>query len=435
MKMIDAPTAPDSLNKVNLFGTLVVLFGVVGFLLWSIYTPLDSAVVAQGVVKVGSEKKQIQHLEGGIVEALLVNEGDYVSKGQTLLMLDETFAGTEHQLLSMEKQEMEIRQVMLTAQRDDLSSLLFPGHLTGLKAERALDRIESANKLFLLSKSALDNKLNIIEEQVQQLEKNAHGNKLELDAKREQLSYLKEEISSWQKLIDQKYANKLRYLEIQGEHAQLEGEIAQLQTEIVSASSRIEELKFEKQSVEKQFREAAASDLVEVQYRIKDLSKRIDSAGKVLGRIAIKAPVAGKVVGLNIYTLGAVIKSGETILEIVPEKDELVVGVKVRPIDIDKVNDNMRARIRISSYKAHEFPEFDGVVDSVSADAFQDPKTLDSYYTARITIPESSISMLPKDKIHPGMPADVMIVTGESSPAQYLMEPLLNAFRTAWRDS
>ena len=129
MQIFDAPKAPDSLRLPTLLGLLVVVFSVLGFIIWAMYTPLDSAVIAQGVVKVGSEKKQVQHLEGGIVKSLLMTEGDYVEKGQTLLTLDETFAGADHAMLSNQLQELLIRQTLLVAQRDNLETLEFPKEL------------------------------------------------------------------------------------------------------------------------------------------------------------------------------------------------------------------------------------------------------------------------------------------------------------------
>ncbi len=437
MRMIAAPTPPSSLKSVTILGMLSVLFGVFGFLFWALFTPLDSAVVAQGVVKVSSEKKQVQHLEGGIVKKLLVKEGDDVQEGQVLLLLDETFAGTDYQMLTQQIKELMLRQARLEAQRDRKETIDVPEEIEQeLESNEWLrSQYDADIALYDISQKTLENKLSVLSSQISQLKKKSWGDELELKAKKDQIAFMEEEIASWSKLLEQKYANKLRYLEIQGEHAELKGEEARLLTAIASAQSKLEELQFEKEQVTQSYREVAANELVEVRSRIKDLTKQLDSASNVLGRVEIRAPVSGKVVGLNVYTLGGVIKPGETIMEIVPEKDELVVGAKVRPIDIDKVYTNMNARIRLSSYKQHEFPEFYGLVEFVSADTFQNEQTLESYYTAQITIDGASLPGEVNDKIHPGMPAEVLIVTGESTPAQYLMEPLMSAFRSAWRDS
>jgi len=446
MQLIDAPKAPDSLKAPTIIGLLFFIFGICGFVLWAVLTPLDSAVVAQGVVKVGSEKKQVQHLEGGMVKSLLVTEGDLVKQGQVLITLDETFAGADHSILSTQRQELKVREAMLIAQRDDLPSIFFSEEpepensqikQQNWQEEQAWLEAQkkSAQQLFNLSRSALQSQISTLDSQSTQLSKKVLGYKQEISAKNDQIAYMQEEIDAWAGLIQRQYANKLRFLELKKELSEVKGELVQVETSLASSHSQLDELQFERDRVAQVFREAAASELVEVQLSIKDLSKRIQSASNVLGRIDIKAPVDGKIVGLNVYTIGAVIQPGDTILEIVPSKDELVIGAQIRPVDIDKVSQFMKARIRLSSYKQHEFPEFNGVVESVSADVFEDPKTQNSYYTARIIIPTSTLSMLPKDKINPGMPADVMIVTGESTPAQYLLEPLLNAFRTAWRDS
>lgn len=436
MRVSDAPVAPSSLKWLTSLGLITVLFGVGGFLLWSIMTPLNSAVVTQGVLKVSSEKKQVQHLEGGIVKSIFVREGDLVKEGQALLTLDETFAGADFEILSTQLQEMQIREAMLLAQRDDLESLSFPLHIENAPLTSWLTgQKESANKLFRISKSVLSSQLSVLSAQIQQINSKVAGYHLEISAKNQQLKFMAEEIAAWESLVQQKLTNKLRYLELQGDTSELRGEIEQLKARIASSNNQTSELEYESLRIDQMFREVAANELVEVQIKIKDLSKRIGSASNILGRIELKAPVEGKIVGMAVHTVGAVIKSGDTILEIVPKKDDLIVEVKVMPADIDKVHQLMKAQVRISSYKQHEFPEFLGVVDDVSADVFEDPKTLTSYYSARITIPEASLAELPDNKISPGMPAEVMIITGESTPAQYLLDPLLTAFRSAWRDS
>ena len=435
MQVILAPPAPYKLDRLNIIGAMIVLFGVVGSILWSALTPLDSAVVAIGKVKVHSERKEIQHFEGGIVKNILVKEGERVQHGQLLLTLDETFANSDFERISAQWHELKIREAVLTAQRDRIKQPNFSKKIINDDASPwVIAQVESAINGFNISESNLKSQLDILSNQTIQITEQIKGIKLEIEAKNEQLSFIEDELSSWESLMQQQLANKLRFLELKRGASELKGEIAQLKSQAASLKVQYSEIEFKSLRVEQDYREKASKELSEVQLNLKDSSKRISAANNVLERIEIRSPVAGTVVGLNVHTLGSVIKPAETILEVVPEKDELIIEARVKPMDVDKVYPLLESRIKISSYKVHEFPEFDGVVESVSADVFEDPQTLESYYLARIVIPEASLTLLPENKIQPGMPSEVLIVTGESTPLQYLMEPLFSAFRAAWRD-
>ncbi|MDX1453269.1 MAG: HlyD family type I secretion periplasmic adaptor subunit [Oleiphilaceae bacterium] len=434
MSLINAPAPPTNMRTPTIVGLLLVITGVIGFLVWAMLTPLDSAVVAQATVKVSSEKKQLQHLEGGIVKEILVKEGDIVVAGQTLLRLDETFAVSNHDSLRAQLQELRLREYVLRAQRDLAQTLELPS-LDMEDSAWLREQVDAAEQLFDLSRAALNNQLSSLSAKQEQLLARIRGLERELTAKEAEVTYMQEELAAWENLVQRQFANKLRYLELKRELAEKQGEQVKLTAQHETALQEVRELEFEIESVTQGYRENAANGLQEIQGRIAELNERIDSTANILNRVAIKAPVSGKVVGLNVFTIGAVIKPGDTILEIVPSDDDLVLGARIMPVDIDKVRQHMPARIRMSAYKHHEFPEFSGYVESVSADVLQDPKTLDSFYMARISIPKESLGEAALDKISPGMPADVMIVTGESTPAQYLLDPLLSAFRTAWRDS
>lgn len=435
MQVILAPSAPYKLEKLNIVGLLIVLFGVVGTLLWSALTPLDSAVVALGKVKVHSERKQIQHFEGGMVKSIHIQEGQRVTQGQLLLTLDETFAHSDLDRISAQWHELKIREAVLLAQRDRLPQPLFAKEIFSAgKKSWVFSQKSSALNGFEISEGNLNSQLNILNNQTLQLEEQVKGIATEVEAKQEQLAFLNDEITSWESLIEQKMANKLRYLELQRGASELKGEVAQLNAQASSLKVKSSEIKLKALRVKQDYREKAAKELAEVQLNLKDSSKRMGSASNVLDRIEIESPVTGTVVGLAVHTIGAVIKPGETILEVVPEKDELIIEARVKPLDVDKIYKSLESRIKISSYKVHEFPEFNGVVEWVSADVFEDPQTLESFYLARIIIPKTSLESVSLDKIQPGMPAEVLIKTGESTPLQYLSEPLLSAFRTAWRD-
>lgn len=435
MQIVLAPPAPYKLEKLNVIGMLIVLFGVVGGLLWAALTPLDSAVVAMGKIKVHSDRKEIQHLEGGIVKNILIQEGERVTAGQLLLTLDETFANSDLERISAQWSELKIREAVLTAQRDRVNEPAFAKEvLESMPLSWVSKQMISATNGFYISESNLKSQLDILDNQTIQVTEQLKGVESEMVAKTEQLSFLNDEIESWKGLVEKKLANKLRYLELQRGASELKGESAQLASQAASLKVKYSEIKFKSLRVEQDYREKAAKELAEVQLNLKDSSKRISSASNVLERIEIRSPVPGTIVGLNIHTLGAVIKPGETILEVVPEKDELIIEARIKPMDVDKVYKTLESRIKMSSYKVHEFPEFIGVVESVSADSFEDPNTLESFYLARIVIPEKSLELLPKNKIKPGMPSEVLIKTGESTPLQYLIEPLVSAFRTAWRD-
>lgn len=433
MQVVLAPPAPYKLEKLNKIGLLIVLFGVVGGLLWAILTPLDSAVVAMGKVKVHSERKQVQHLEGGIVKTIHISEGEKVVHNQLLLTLDETFANSDLDRISAQWQELKIREAILLAQRNRQINPDIPKDLIN-KSTWLTSQIESALDGFKISESNLKSQLDILKNQSIQLKEQIKGIGAEISAKKEQLSFLIEETQSWQGLVDQKMANKLRLLELQRNSSEVKGEIAQLKSQVSSLNVKFGEIAFQKLRVLQEYREKAAKELGDVRINLKDNSKRITSASNVLQRIEIRSPVGGTIVGLSVHTLGAVIKPGDVILEVVPEKDELIVEAKVKPLDVDKVYSSQMSRIKISSYKQHEFPEFDGRVESVSADVFEDQQTKESFYLARISIPEQALENFKKNTIQPGMPSEVLIKTGESTPIQYLLEPLVSAFRIAWRD-
>lgn len=442
MKVIPAPPVPYDIKRLNLAGLMIVLFGVVGSLTWAIATPLDSAAVAMGSVKVLSQKKRIQHLEGGIVESITVEEGQRVTRGDVLLTLDQTFAGSEYKRLVMKHHELTYREALLRAQRDLSKGLTLPElPLLGIDPQWVKEQKQNAHSYFSFSHDSLNNQLAINDSRLEQLHEQLAGLEREMLAKKEQLGFMQDEIESWKGMVERKLANKLRFLEVQRDASELKGILSKVESQIAETKVKIGEVELEKLQLVQNYQEQAANELRDIKFSMEDLSKQLVSAKNVLNRVDIRAPVDGVVVGLNVHTIGAVISPGETLLEIVPSEDRLIVESKINPTDIDHVFEGMKARIRIASFKQHEMPEWEGEIESVSADAIEDEKNQTQYYLARINIMGPIVEEGDGDKddlmskVQPGMPAEVMIKTGSSTPAQYLMEPLFNAFNRAWRDS
>jgi HlyD family type I secretion membrane fusion protein len=305
------------------------------------------------------------------------------------------------------------------------------------------EQTSTATRLFELGRLNLTNQLAITDKRLAQLRQQTLGLKREQQAKTDQLGFMSEEIESWKGMVEKKLANKLRFLQIQSEAAELRGIIAQVEAQQAEVQVKIGEVQLERLQAQQMYQESAAKELRDIQFSLKDIHERLATSQNVLGRVDIRAPVSGTVTGLKVHTIGAVVKPGDLVMEIVPDQDKLIIETRVAPTDIDQVYQGMSARIRISAYKRHELPELEGHIESISADSFEDERAQSHYYLARISIDrfvpdgetglqESTADM---SAIQPGMPSEVMIITGESTPAQYLMDPLLNAFNRAWRDS
>lgn len=430
-----SPTEPaKNLRGLVLGGVMITTLGFGGFVTWAASVPLDSAVIAEGVVKVGSERKRIQHFEGGIVKQILVREGEKVSAGQVLVTLDQTFAESEYLRLSQQLNALQVREAALLAAQHGLERPVFPDHLLEQSDPGLQAKVQEAVILFELNRSTLDGTLAILEQQSLQLGEQIQGMKAEAHAGEQQLALIEEELASLEMLLQRRMTGKARSLELKREAAQMRGKIASLKTEIAGAGTRQSEITLEREQSRQAYRYEAANELREVRNEIDGLIQRIAASNNVLQRISLTAPVDGLVVDLAINNIGEVIRPGDTLMEIVPAKDELVIAARIRPLDIDKVSGRQTARARLSGYRHHEMPELTGTLESVSADALFDEQSGQYYFEARIVMNDEANPLWGDETVKPGMPAEVYILTGESTPLQYFAEPLLTAFDKAWRE-
>jgi HlyD family type I secretion membrane fusion protein len=431
-----APPAPTSTRGVLLAGYGLLLFGLLGFVAWAVIMPLASAVIGPGVVKVDSSRKEVQHLEGGVVKELLVRDGDTVRGGDVVIRLDSTRAASSLGVLESSYFSALAQHARLNAERQEKEVLGFPEELTRRADDPRVQEVMAAQQsLFGARRSSLEGQIRIVDQQIANLEQEIVGLQAQLAAKERQIGIAKGEVGDLRKLLERGMAERTRVLAIERELAELEGRRGEHVSAIAAAKSRIAEKELQKFQLRKAFHEEVVGDLRQVQTEVFDLADRIQAARHTLEHTDIRAPVDGTVVDLRAHTVGGVIGPGSTVLEIVPTQDRLIIEARINPKDIDVVQTGQDAGVKLTAFKQRTTPELNGRVTYVSADALEDRKTGEPYFLARIEVPEYELARLEEGKkAQPGMMAEVYIRTGEKTAAEYLIQPLLDSVRRAWRE-
>lgn len=414
-------------------GVIAIAFGGVGA--WGATVPLASAVVASGLVTVDTNRKQIQHLEGGIVADLFARNGDTVAGGDVLIHLDGTKAKAQLAIVQAAYREELAKEARLIAERDGKETIDWPEEFNtphGDPDVAALRRSQTA--IFESRRDTLAGETEILQERVGQLNQEIEGLTAQRSSTDKQIEFITEELKPLQGLFDRGHTTKQRLLALEREAARLEGERGSLTADIARARKAIGETRLEILQKRKAFLNDVVSTLRDVQSKVIDLRERMIAAQDVLRRLDIRAPVSGKIVNMTVHGEDAVIKGGETILEIVPSGDRLLVEVRVRPQDIDNVAIGQPADVRMLAFKQRTTPTLTGGVSYVSADALTSRENDATFYLARIRVPEAELARLRGLDLQPGMPAEVMIRTGERTAIAYMLQPIVDSMNRAWRE-
>ena len=409
---------------------LLITFGIFG--VWACLAPIDSAAVAPGYIVVKSHKKLVQHREGGIVSQLLVKDGDIVQEGDLLLILD----GTENRaMLEMARGQyiaLAAQLARLEAERDAKNTIIYPDGLNDPDDARIIEAKQSEQHIFISRRNAHEGEMAVLKQQVGQLQSKIEGLKGMRTSKQALVSSYAEEIKDLKELLAEGFADKLRLRELERNHASNLGDIASINAEIASSEIQIGETRLRILQFDKKLQEEVAAKYSEVQASLYDINQRVLTSQDKVNRVEIKAPVAGRIMGLAVHTLGGVIAPGNPILEIVPQQEELVVDAQVSTMDIDRVSKGMLAEVRFPVFKQAVTPIIEGRVINLSADRVLDEKTGNTYYTALVELTPESLQKMQHLELLPGMPVEVMIKTGERTLFEYLTKPLTNALAHAF---
>lgn len=442
----DAVPPRNAMRPLVLAGVVIlVVFGGIGA--WSATAPIDSAVVAPGMIAVETDRRSVQHLEGGIVAEVLVKEGAVVKQGQLLMRLDETRTRAQEEVARGERYTQLAAEARLTAERDDQPSVTFPEELLARKSDKKVGEIlKLANAQFTTRATAIKGQRQILQQRIVQLEEQIEGFRALQKSKARQGELIDEEMRMIEDLVKKGHVTRQRYLALQREASRLDGEAADHIASIAKAQQTIGETRLQILQLDNDRAQEITKELREVQAKMFEATERLGMLEDQSRRLEITAPVDGTVINLAYVTVGGVVPPGATILAIVPSNEKIVAQAQVSPADIDSVHPGQSVHIRFSTAAAKNTPVVEGTLEYVSADRLtmdQRPglstaamPTLvpNAFYTARVAIDNKELAKLGDLKIHTGMPVEVLINRGERTALQYIAGPLSNNFARAFKE-
>jgi HlyD family type I secretion membrane fusion protein len=408
-------------------GLAVIVAGALAMGLWGFWAPLSGAIIAPGFVKVDLNRKVVQHQEGGIVRAVRVRDGDQVTQGQELVLLDDVRIDAQLDLLRTQLDAERAKSARLEAERSLAARPAFPKDL--LKDE--FRTREEA--LFRARRQALDSQIEVLRRQIRETGQEAEALDLQIAAEARALKLQKEELESNERLLAQGYVQRTRLLTLQRAVAEYEARHSERRAELSKARQRASELEFRILSMRNTYVQAATDELKEASARMFDLEERIRPSRDASERQKITSPIDGEVVGLRVFNAGSVIGPREVLMEIVPTQKRLIVEARIRPEDVNHVRQGIEADIRLTAYQSRTTPLVAGAVTYVSGDRLVDQQNGAPYYVVHIDVPETSLAVASL-KLQAGMPAEVFIRTDKRSALDYLLAPVTSYLRRAMRE-
>lgn len=417
-------------------GVVVVAILVFGLGGWSAFASISGAVVSSGRLKVESERQVVQHLEGGVVAEILVQEGDVVQAGDILVRLDGARARAELGIVESQLFEAMARIGRLEAEQVDADEIVYDPELLEMAAARpeVASLVEGQTGLFNARNDTVRRETEQLRERQAQIEEEIEGSHAQRESLEIQLSFIEQELGDLRSLLERGLAQASRVLSLEREKARLIGQTGALTAQIAQARGRITEIDIQLNGLTAERREQAITELRDLKSREAELKERRLAALDVLDRLDIRAPRSGVVLEMTVFAIRSVVRPAEPLLYIVPLEEALVVEARVEPVNVDQVYPGQSARLRFSAFNQRTTPEIEAVIARISPDAIVDETTGLSFYTAEVVIPDEQLARLGELTLVAGMPVEVFIQTGDRSPMSYLMKPVTDFFSKSMRE-
>ncbi|MGI9945905.1 HlyD family type I secretion periplasmic adaptor subunit [Vibrio hyugaensis] len=409
--------------------TLTLFLGGLGY--WAATAKLESAAIAYGDLSVLSKRQEIQHLEGGIIDKLYVQEGDLVEKGQLLIQLSERQATAKLDALGGQYIHTLAKENRLNAELDELPDINWSQDLETIQSTDVVTEAKSVqNKIFEARKRFFDSKLSIINQSISGANLELENLKQTKVIERERLKFIEEEITSNQALVQKGFSGKSALLQLKRLAAEVRSTLSQLDRQSLTVSKRLDENQAKIEELKLERLNEIVEELRNTKTEMVTIREEYRSAKDVVARTAIVAPIAGRIVNMQVFTEKGVIGSGETLLELVPQDDKLLVEARVSPQDIDLITPGQHAQIRLTALNARTLAPLDGTVLTISADKLSEQNE-DDFYLARIALSQEDVT---KHRLTSGMNAEVLILSEPRTPLSYLVKPLTESMNRAFRE-
>ena len=419
--------ASGDTRAVARMGMWVLGLGFGGFLLWAALAPLDEGVPTQGVVTLDTKRKTVQHLSGGIVKEVMVQEGQQVSEGQALLRLDGAVAKANYEAVRQRYLGLRAMQSRLFAEQVGSKTISFhPDVQSAMNDPLIKQQVATQQQLIQARQAGLAADLQGLEENIQGLKEQLGSYQNILVQRRNQLALLTEELNNTRSMVKEGYAPRNRQLELERMLAESNASIADLSGNSLRISRQMAELTQRSVSRKQEYRKEIESQLADVTREVQSDAEKFVAVTADLDRMEIKAPAAGQVVGLSVQTVGAVLQPGQRLLDVVPDNQTLLLEAHIPPHLIDKIQQGLLTDVRFNTFAHSPQLVVQGKVMSVSGDLLSDPQNPQMvYFLARVQITPEGMKTLGTRQMQPGMPAEIVIKTGERSMLTYLLNPLL----------
>lgn len=429
------PTASADWKTPLRRGGGVTLFAMSGFIGWAMLAPLDSAVIASGVVAVEGSRQIVQHLEGGIVREIHVRDGQHVSEGELLFVFDDTQARASLDTYSAQLDVLTAREHRLLAERAKADSVTFPDALVA-KQEQPIRRAVEDERSNFRERSGLRRVQNdVLHNKIATFRREIEGLRSEQTASERQLELIDQELPGLHSLLVKGLVSVSRVSTLERERARLTAVIARSVTDSAKAERNIGDAELQIVQGDVDFQRTVVSDLIDARRQMSEIREKMGVARDILQRLEIKAPLAGVAQGRKFATIGAVVRPGDTLVEIAPIDQNLVIRAQIDPKDIDVLRVGQVSEVRFPNFKASEAPLMQGQIRALSNDRIQDPQNPNnSYFFVEVQADAEAIPAALRERIRSGMTAEVIFPTGERSAGKYLLQPLADRLRHSFRE-